>query len=162
VGQNTEQELGSGGNRSVMNHVDRADYINSLDDELLKGGVLLSEWSTFMIRDADTAFCNGADLAAILACQAAIESHLRYEYFVDSANRKLGFFDLIEQAPLPADLKCDLHVLRRYRNLWVHVNEPDNDEDLLKCPEFHLAEIDQMAVLAIKVLRQVIYEEQWV
>jgi uncharacterized protein (DUF952 family) len=50
------------------------------DEELLLGGVILSERSTFLVQDADRAFCAGADLAALFAAQAAMESHLRYEY----------------------------------------------------------------------------------
>ena len=111
---------------------DRWSYIINLDEELLLGGVMLSEWSTFLIKDTDEAFCAGANLASILAAQAAIESHLRYEYVSNQSTRKLGFYELIEQAPLHSDLKRELHAIRRYRNRWVHVNDPSDDEDLHK------------------------------
>ena len=64
-----------------MTEQDKWDYINDLDEELLQGGVILSEWTTFLVKDAEMAFCVGANLASILACQAAIESHLRFDYF---------------------------------------------------------------------------------
>ena len=60
---------------------DRENHLFRLEDELLVGDAMLSEWSTFLARDADTAFQSGADLATILISQAAIECHLRYEYF---------------------------------------------------------------------------------
>ncbi len=133
-----------------------------LDEELLLGGVILSEWSTFLIKDADEAYCNRANLAAILVAQAAIESHLRYEYLDDIAKNKFGFYDLIEQSTLQLELKVDLHNLRKYRNKWVHVNDPREDSDLLNRPEYYEAELEQFAALAIKAMRQVIYQEQFV
>lgn len=144
-----------------MSQNDRWSYITNLDEELLVGGVMLSEWSTFLIKDADEAFCAGANLAAILAAQAAIEAHLRYEYVGNQTLKKLGFYDLIEQSPLHGDLKRALHTLRRYRNRWVHVNDPIDDEDLLKRPEYYETELEQMAFLVIKVMRQAIYQEQF-
>ena len=145
-----------------MNNEEKWNYILRLDEELLLGGVILSEWSTFLIKDADEAYCIGANLAAILVCQAAIESHLRYEYCDNTAKNKLGFYDLIEQSPLPLKLKADLHKLRKYRNKWVHVNDPREDSDLLSRPEYYETELEQNAASAIKVLRQVIYFEQFV
>lgn len=144
-----------------MNSEEKWDYVNKLDEELLLGGVILSEWSAFLIRDADEAFCSGANLAAILVSQAAIESHLRYEYVNNPATTKLSFYTLIEQSPIPDGLKVDLHTLRKYRNKWVHVNDPSQDADLLKRPEYYEKELEQMALLAVRALRQVIYLEQW-
>ncbi|HEV7892676.1 MAG TPA: hypothetical protein VGP08_18830 [Pyrinomonadaceae bacterium] len=144
-----------------MDSNDRQNYITKLDEELLVGGVMLSEWSTFLIRDADEAFCNRADLATILVSQAAIESHLRYEYVDNPATVKLGFYALIEQSPLSSSLKADMHKLRKYRNKWVHVNDPSEDTDLLERPEYYEKELEEMALLAIRVLREVIYQEQW-
>jgi hypothetical protein len=137
------------------------DYINELDEELLVGGVILSEWSTFLIRDVDTAFCAGAHLAAILTSQAAIESHLRFEYPYAQETPRASFYDLIEKAPISTELKAKLHRLRRYRNKWVHVNEPQQDDELLTKPEYYEAELEEMARFAVRVLREVIYLEQW-
>jgi len=111
------------------------DYINALDHELLLGGVVLSEWSTFLARDAETAFCAGANLAVILAAQAAIESHLRYEYFEESETKGWGLYRLLEVVPLPPDLRDDIHELRQFRNQWVHVKDPSQDKQLLEKPE---------------------------
>lgn len=73
------------------------DYIIQLDEELLLGGVMLSEWTTFLVKDAEIAFCSGAYLASILASQSAIESHLRYDYFNSTETKGWSFYDLIEK-----------------------------------------------------------------
>jgi hypothetical protein len=143
-----------------MAEEDKWDFINQLDEELLQGGVILSEWSAFLIRDADTAYCAGANLAAILAAQAAIESHLRYEYAENT--KKRGFFQLIEASPISEDLKADLHLIRKYRNQWVHVNEPHQDDDLLKQPNYVEKELEEMAKFSIRVMRKAVYLEQFV
>lgn len=139
---------------------ERQEYIRQLDNELLVGGVILSEWSACLVRDVDEAFCAGADLATILIAQAALECHLRYEYFSED-QRKLGFYDLIEQSPLAPKLKEALHRLRKYRNRWVHVNDPHDDEDLLNRPEYYRNELEEIALAAMQALREVIYSEQW-
>jgi len=79
-----------------MNEQDKWEYINALDEELLQGGVMLSEWTTFLAKDAEIAFCSGANLSCILACQAAIESHLRFDYFYAETSKNWGFYQLIE------------------------------------------------------------------
>ena len=71
------------------------EFVNALDEQFLKGGVMLSEWTSCLVREVDTAYCNGANLAAILATQAAIECHLRYEYSGHYSGDRLGFHDLI-------------------------------------------------------------------
>jgi hypothetical protein len=141
-----------------VNRHQREAYINGLDDYLLRGDVLLSEWSTFLVRDADEAFCSGAYLATILVCQAAIECHLRYEYGFQGGN--VSFYTLIERCPLTVDLKTALHELRRYRNKWVHVDAPHDDEDLLIRPEYYEQEMEMMAEIAVKSLGEIIYLEQ--
>jgi hypothetical protein len=140
-------------------NIDRQEYLLQLEGELLEGDVMLSEWSTLLARDADKAFHSGADLATVLMSQAAIECHLRYEYF-DGAHRKLGFYELIEQSPVPSELKAVLHKIRKYRNRWVHVNDPHDDQDLLIRPEYYENELEEMAFVAVKAMMQVIYLEQ--
>ena len=145
-----------------MTSDEKWEFITKLDDELLLGGLMLSEWSSFLIRDADEAFCAGAHLAAILAAQAAMECHLRHDYSPNSTQKNLGFFDLIERSSLPDNLRADLHTVRRYRNRWVHVNDPDSDDNLLERPEYYNEELERMAKLAIRSMRRVIYLEQFV
>jgi len=101
---------------------DKWNYINDLDEELLQGGGILSEWTIFLVKDAETAFCADANLAAILACQAAIESHLRFDYFDSIESKSWGFYQLIENASLNPELKMELHELRTFRNKCVTGN----------------------------------------
>ena len=145
-----------------MNEQGKWEYINRLDEELLVGGVILSEWSTFLIREAETAFCKGANLAAILVAVAGIESHLRFEYFRGLNEKKYSLYNLINNAPIPNELKEDLHKLRRYRNKWVHVEDPSDDEELLNKPEYVEEELVDMARTAITALLKTIYLEQWI
>ena len=145
-----------------MNEQEKWEHINRLDEELLVGGVVLSEWSTFLIREAETAFCKGANLAAILVAVAGIESHLRFEYFRGLNEKKYSLYDLINNAPIPNELKKDLHKLRRYRNKWVHVEDPSDDEELLNRPEYVEEELEDMAQTAITALLKTIYLEQWI
>lgn len=145
----------------MMTQQEKWDFINRLDHELLIGGVMLSEWATFLIRDSDVAFCSGANLAAILTAQAAIETHFRFEYF-DTTRRRNSFFNLIETSSIPGELKIRLHTLRKYRNQWVHVNDPHSDEELLTKPSDYEVELEEMAKFALRVLRETIYLDQFV
>lgn len=145
-----------------MTEEQKWDYINQLDEELLIGGVILSEWTTFLVKDAETAFCSGAYLASILASQAAIESHLRYDYFNSTETKGWTFYDLIEKSNLKSELKNELHVLRKYRNKWVHVNDPSNDNELLERPEYYETELADFSKTTIKSMLKILYSNQFV
>ena len=145
-----------------MTEEQKWDYINQLDEELLMGGVILSEWTTFLVKDAETAFCSGAYLASILASQAAIESHLRYDYFNSTETKGWGFYDLIEKSNLKSEFKNELHVLRKYRNKWVHVNDPSNDNELLERPEYYETELADFSKTTIKSMLKILYSNQFV
>jgi hypothetical protein len=138
---------------------DRWDLLNALDDELLKGGVVLSEWCSHIVREADLAFVGRAHLAAILTALAGVETYLRSEYAVTGKERLV---ELISLSAIPRQLKEDLHRLRTYRNKWVHVDEPWNDAALLEGPENAERELEEMALFAARALRQTIYENQLV
>lgn len=142
-----------------MDPNERWDHLNALDDELLKGGVILSEWCTFIVRDTDTAFVQGAHLACILTAVAGIETFLRSEVS-DTARRSLA--DLIDEVVLDPELRVDLHTLRRYRNKWVHVNDPWEDGELLDAPAKMEAELETMAFFAARQLRRTIYANPWI
>ncbi|MDF9435854.1 hypothetical protein M1C61_15295, partial [Chromohalobacter israelensis] len=108
-----------------MNEAERWNHILSLDEELLKGGVILSEWCSFIVRESDLAFVHGANLASILTAVSGIETYLRSEY---TKKERSTLFELINGAPIADDLRSDLHTLRKYRNKWVHVNDPWDDQ----------------------------------
>jgi hypothetical protein len=141
---------------------DKWDYINQLDDELLRGGVIISEWTAFLVRDADTAYCSNANLATILASQAAIESHLRFDYFSSENTSGWTFYKLIENSDLSTSLKEELNTLRKLRNKWVHIHDPQNDNDLITRPEYHENELQIFAKTALKIMRQVLYNNPFV
>jgi hypothetical protein len=142
-----------------MTEVERWAHLVALDDELLKGGAIISEWCTFIIRDADMAFAGGAHLAAILTAVSGIETYLRSEY---SVTKKERFMELINKAEINANLRADLHALRKYRNKWVHVDSPWEDEAPLEHPDMVEDELEEMAFFAVRALRRTIYENQWV
>ena len=142
-----------------MNEEERWSHLVALDEELLKGGVILSEWCSFIVLEADTAFVNGAHLASILTAVSGIETYLRSEYAKTGKER---LFKLIDESPIDGDLKSDLHRLRKYRNKWVHVEDPWEDESLLESPENHERELEEMAFFAARALRKTIYENPWV
>lgn len=140
-----------------MNQDDRWTQIVALDEELLRGGVIHSEWCSFIVREADVAYAAGAHLASILTAVSGIETYLRSEY---SETGKERLVDLINRASIYIGLKEDLHVLRKYRNKWVHVDEPWNDASLLERPEETEEELERMAFFAARALRRTIYENQ--
>jgi hypothetical protein len=133
-------------------------YLVGLDETLLKGGVILSEWATYLVKSADLAFVGGSHLASIITGLAAIETHLRGEE--GSSNKRLC--DLIEQSDLGEHLKQELHILRKYRNRWVHVTDPWDDDDLIESPEQHEGELEEMAKRCAVALRQTIYANPWI
>ena len=145
-----------------MTEQEKWDYVNSLDEDLLQGGVMLSEWTTFLAKDAEIAFCGHANLASILACQAAIESHLRFDYFIPEQSKGWGFYQLIENSSLNNDLKNELHELRKFRNTWVHVKDPYNDSDLLERPEYYGNELEQFAKKSIRIMLKALYNNPWI
>jgi hypothetical protein len=140
----------------LMTEDDKREYLVGLDETLLQGGVILSEWATFLIKSADIAFVAGAYLASIITGLAAIETHLRGE----GGTNKCRLVDLIEQSDLEDDLRHELQNLRKYRNKWVHVSDPWEDDDLLKSPELYEDELEEMAKRCAVALRRTIYSDQ--
>jgi hypothetical protein len=140
----------------MTNSRDKEAYLLSLDEELLKGGVMLSEWCTVLIKDADTAFIAGAYVSVVLTSVSAIETYLRAE----GAESKQRLVQLIEGSTLDSSVKSELHSLRRYRNRWVHVEDAFNDERLLQQPDVVETELEAQAFSAMRTLRRVMYSSQ--
>ena len=141
-----------------MKEEDKWQYLLDLDEHLLQGGVILSEWATFLIRDADMAFVSGAYLASIITAMAGVETHLRGE----DGSKKQRLVELIDYADLDEDLKQELQILRNFRNKWVHVADPWDDNDLLHSPEKHEVELEGMARRCAVALRRTIYTNPWI
>lgn len=142
-----------------MTEDERWDLLNRLDDTLLKGGIILSEWCSFIIKESDTAFAKGAHLPSILTAVAGIETYLRSEY---ENKEQMSFNELINESPIKESLKAELHKLRKYRNKWVHIKRPWQDTHLLENPEKYEKELEEMAIFAAHCLRKTIYENQWI
>lgn len=133
-------------------------YLVTLDEELLKGGVVLSEKCAFLVRNVDLAFVHEAPLAAILTAVAAIETQLRAEH----SGARVRLIDLVNTSDLASEVKGEIHSLRRFRNEWVHVDEPWEDDAFLKAPELAEQQLLEMARRAVVVLRRVVYHNPWI
>lgn len=141
-----------------MTPEEKETFVLSLEDELLKGGVMLSEWATRISQEATESFVGGLHLASLLTGMAAIETHLRSEY----GDAKTRLQDLIEKAEIPDSLKLEIHALRRYRNRWVHVAEPWDDEPLLDGPNALDEELFRMSKRCTEAMMRVLFSSQWV
>lgn len=108
---------------------------------------MISEWATFLIKDADISFVSGANLSTIIISLAAIETCLRSEADCE----RMTFAELINRASIDEQLRAELHTLRKYRNKWVHVSSPWSDEPLYE------SEIEETANRCITALRRIIY-----
>jgi hypothetical protein len=128
-------------------------YLVELDETLLKGGAVLSEWTTALVKNADLAFVGEANLAVIITALAAIETHLRGE----GGNATGRLVQLIAEASIEEDLRAELTFLRKYRNRWVHISEPWDDEKLIQDESSHEVEIEEIAKRSLSALRRVIY-----
>jgi hypothetical protein len=137
---------------------ERWEYLLRLDDELLLGGVILSEWCSLIFREADIAFVHGAHLASILTAVSGIETYLRSDAREDSK----PLVQLIDSAAMDPGLRADLHRLRKYRNRWVHVDALSEDSRVLSEPEHFENELEEMALFGARVLRRTIYSDQFV
>lgn len=144
-----------------MTEEEREQYLFGLDEDLLKGSVMPSAWCTQLVLEADTAFINGAHLAAVITAMSGIEAQLRFDHSGPAGNLRLA--QLIDKAGLPPDLTREIHDLRRFRNKWVHVSDPWEDEPLGEHrhdPYRLQAEIEPWALRAVTALRRLFYWDQ--
>ena len=158
IGMAYERKLGSPEDTNL--NVDaKWSFIAALDDELLKGGANMSERCAVIVRDCDYAFVGGANLATVITATAAIETYLRAEY---ADGKRIRLADLIDNAPIEQGLREDIHKLRKYRNTWVHVATPGDDEAILQNLAAYEDQLEEWAKRAQRTLRLTIYENQWV
>lgn len=142
-----------------MNKAEREEYFFQQEDELLKGGAAFSEWCTFISKSVYDAFVNGADLATIITAVTCIETYLKTEN-LDSKKKNLS--QLIDEEPFLSDEdKSQLHILRKYRNGWVHADRLD-DIDLLENEERYQQELETMALLSIRMLLIVLFSHPFI
>ena len=141
---------------NATNEDERLAQLMSLDQKLLTGGAILSEWSSFIVREFDAAYTNGTYLAAILTAVSGIETILKSERHPETRLR-VSLGDLIDEAIVDTSLKDELHTLRQYRNKWVHVDDSWNDSAILENPEVTGHMLEEMAFLAASALRRTFY-----
>lgn len=125
-----------------MNKTEREVFFVKQEQELLVGGAAFSEWCTFISKSVYDAFVNGADLAAIITAVTCIETYLRIEN-PKGKNKKLAQL-IDEETQLSDEEKKQLHILRRYRNGWVHADRR-SDTDILDNEEKYLKELEEMS-----------------
>ena len=136
---------------------DADEYFDQVWDRELKGGVSLSEYSSFLAQDAENSIRAGAHIAAVLVCCAAIEAHLRFEGIAGN-----GLSELTRAADLAVDLKGNIDRVRVFRNSWVHVKLPEHDELLQSEPTSVNRDCEAMALLAFECMVRVICLNQFV
>jgi hypothetical protein len=139
----------------------RTSLVQSLWDENMRGGAILSEFSIFLATDAESAFQADADLSTIFTACAAIETHLRFENS-SRTKEKVTFAQMTDSQGLPVELKENLAKLRKFRNTWIHVENPNFDIELQIEPEIVHSELAEMSELAIKLMVQVLCADQFV
>lgn len=142
-----------------MNRDERERYFVEQEDKLLRGGVSFSEWCTFISKSVYDAFVNGADLATVITSMACIETYFKTE---DPKNKDKSLAQLINEASyLDEEEIVNLHLLRRYRNSWVHADRLDDTEILDDDTAFY-AEAEEMAILSVKMLLKVLFSNPWI
>lgn len=142
-----------------MNKSEREDYFLAQEEKLLRGGAAFSEWCTFILQSVYEAFVNGADLATVITAVVCIETYFKTEVPEDS-NKSLA--ELIDEASgLSDEEKESLHILRKYRNGWVHADRL-NDTDLLLHESKYQKELEEMALLAVQMLLTVLFSNPFV
>jgi len=134
-------------------------YLASLDDELLQGGHIISEYAAELMRNADICYVNGAFVAGIVMAAAAVETWLRS---MPGAKPNATFYELIGQAGLPQEAADAAQALRKVRNGWVHVDDPEDDQDLLEEFEKAHPRLEADCRAAMRTVRRVVFSCPWV
>lgn len=125
----------------------REKVLLDIQEDVLKGGICVQDWTTFQLENAFISYCAGAALSCIIMCQTAIESYIRDDELL--ANR--SFYELIDNSSFNRDMKKKLHKLREYRNRWVHINE--------QIGEFFIdyKELDEMAKFSYRLALEIFH-----
>jgi len=139
-----------------MNRSERADYFLYLNDKYLIRGASIPEWCIFISESAYNAFINFADLAAVITALVGIESFLR----IDNGNIKYkNLITLIDEYKyIDTKTKNQIHVLRKYRNRWVHFGEVD-ENPILENKQFYVDEAEKMSILAMDLMMRALLSQ---
>jgi len=125
----------------------REKVLLDIQEDVLKGGICVQDWTTFQLENAYISYCAGATLSCIIMCQTAIESYMRD----DERLTDRSFYELIDNCSFNLEMKENLHKLREYRNKWVHINE--------QVDEFFIdyKELDEMAQFSYRLALEVFH-----
>ncbi|WP_156945704.1 hypothetical protein [Roseicyclus elongatus] len=137
---------------------ERDQWAIRIEEELLVGGAAFSEWATLMSFEAHTAFVAGADIATIILCSSACETHLRTE----ANDFKSRFIELIDSSTLAETPKNELHWLRRTRNDWAHIKRKTASTDLKCYTNAYDEALEGDAKRSYQAMLLVLFSDQWV
>lgn len=125
----------------------REQTLLDIQDDVLKGGICVQDWTTFQLENAYISYCAGANLSCVVMCQAAIESYMRD----DEQLSDRSFYDLIENCSYDQEMKKKLHKLREYRNHWTHINEQKQEFVI------DYEELEEMALFSYRLALEVFH-----
>ena len=55
----------------------REKVLLDLQEDVLRSGIYVQDWTTFQLENAFISYCAGATLSCVIMCQTAIESYIR-------------------------------------------------------------------------------------
>lgn len=139
---------------------DKWNYILEIDEDLLEGGVVLSEYSAELIRNADLSFVGEAYVACLVMCAVAIETWLRQEGY--EKHKGEGLKSLIDNSNFDNQAKQELHELRLTRNKWVHVGDPWDDGWIINAYNEGHVELEAQCKKALRIMRKIAYSNPWI
>lgn len=133
------------------------DYLIKLDEELLKGGIIINESIAELIRNVDICYVNEAYFSVIITAVAIIECLLKID-IKESSN----FNYIIAKSDFDSGTKKDIHELRKVRNIIMHNVIQINEKELLINYNSFLKREKELSKKAIKTMRKVLYSNQFV
>ena len=136
----------------------RWEWLAQLDEELLDGGVITSDFAAELIRNADLCFIHDAFVACLVMCGATIETWLREE----EGTHDKRFVELIDASDLDPATKTEMHELRKERNRWVHIDDPWEGNDLEDQYSNGHPDLKAQCQSALRLMRKVVYSMPWI
>lgn len=140
--------------------IEREQWLFELDESLLQGGIILPEFVVWLTKESDTCFINECYLASIILSVSCIETLLKADFFSEEVQSSL--YQLISEADFDMQMSKDLHLVRKFRNSWVHIKNPWKDEVLLNTPDLVDQEVYEMAKMTIHLQRKIMYSNQFI
>lgn len=122
------------------------------DEELLKGGIVLSEWFLSLFEKPISHSLKEHVWPPLSPPVRALKPVFGLPVLKNNG----CLLDLADGSPLSDNLKTDLHNLRKYRNSWIRVDNPrsnnmhnenaENIEIQLECTAFFGARVERRTI----------------